>query len=53
MLRPGDLKALAGGLLGTPPAWSIRNDQPSRPDRWLLTFEDPLDRRAQPIEISQ
>ncbi len=39
LLRPGDLTALAGGLLGTPPRhWPTRS-QPWRPDRWLITFE--------------
>ncbi len=39
MLHAGDLKALAGGLLGTPPPnWPTRSE-PWRPDRWLISFE--------------
>ncbi|MGO9977536.1 MAG: hypothetical protein ACLP01_33035 [Solirubrobacteraceae bacterium] len=41
MLHAGDLKALAGGLLGTPgtplpgPVWG----EGWRQDRWMITFE--------------
>ncbi len=39
MLHAGDLKALAGGLLGTPPPnWPSRGE-PWRPDRWVVSFE--------------
>ncbi|MGO9751157.1 MAG: hypothetical protein ACLP22_06535 [Solirubrobacteraceae bacterium] len=38
LLRPGDLKALAGGLLGTPPPGPVRGE-PWRPGRWVISFE--------------
>jgi len=38
MLHAGDLKALAGGLLGTPPPVPVRGE-PWRPDRWVISFE--------------
>ena len=38
LLRPGDLKALAGGLLGTPPPVPVLGE-PWRPDRWVISFE--------------
>ncbi len=38
LLRSGDLKALAGGLLGTSPPEPVQGE-PWRPDRWVISFE--------------
>ncbi len=38
MLHAGDLKALAGGPLGTPPPGPVWGEG-WRPDRWAISFE--------------